>query len=279
MKIVLRDVPPLTFRAVCLLLGGVGVLLLARVAGQSLTVPRSDWRHLMRLALCNTLGWNIFVIYGVALLPSGRAALLGYTMPLWSVLLAVGLLHERLTAPRAAALLLGMGGVSVLISGDVTRLGGALTGVVLMLAAAFLWGLGVVLLKRFAVPIPTVTLTGWTMLLAGIPIAAAAVALEHGEWRALGLSPALGVLYNIFVAFMFCYWAWNRIVLMVPVAVSSLSSLVTPVIGVLSGVWLLNERLTWREVVAAGLILGAIALVQRAPAPGQAGERADAPVV
>ncbi len=279
MKIVLRDVPPLTFRAVCLLLGGVGVLLIARVAGQSLTVPRSYWRHLMLLALCNTLGWNVFVVYGVALLPSGRAALLGYTMPLWSVLLAVGLLHERLTPPRAAALLLGMGGVGVLISGEVTRLGGALTGVALMLAAAFLWGLGVVLLKRFAVPIPTVTLTGWTMLLAGIPIAVAAVALEHGEWRALGLAPALGVLYNIFVAFMFCYWAWNRIVLMVPVAVSSLSSLVTPVIGVLSGVWLLNERLTWREVVAAGLILGAIALVLRTPAPGRAGERADAPVV
>jgi drug/metabolite transporter (DMT)-like permease len=59
---------------------------------------------------------------------------------------------------------------------------------------------------------------------------------------------------------MLCYWAWNRLVLMVPVAVSSVSSLATPVVGVLSGMWILGEPLTWRELAAGVFILGALAL-------------------
>src|SRR5690606_41189020 len=65
--------------------------------------------------------------------------------------------------------------------------------------------------------IPTVSLTGWLMFIGSLPFLVAAVALEHGQWRPIGPWPAFGVLYNIFVGFMFCYWAWNRIVLMVPV--------------------------------------------------------------
>ncbi|MFL6713363.1 MAG: DMT family transporter [Sulfurifustis sp.] len=278
MKIVLADVPPLTFRGVCLLTGGVGILAIARAAGHSITIPRASWPQLLVLCAFNIVGWNVFVIYGIALLPAGRAALLGYTMPLWSVPLSVWLLDEDLTPRRIFALVLGIAGVVALMGADFARFGTAITGVTLLLAAAFSWGLGIVLLKRFAPPLPTVSLTGWLMLIGGIPIALAAVLLEHDAWRAVSLYPALGVLYNVVVAFMFCYWAWNRIVLMVPVAVSSLSSLVTPVIGVLSGMWLLNERLSWHEVAAAGLILCAIMLVLRAPETRPAAASTDAPL-
>jgi drug/metabolite transporter (DMT)-like permease len=64
---------------------------------------------------------------------------------------------------------------------------------------------------------------------------------------------------------MFCYWAWNRIVLMVPVAVASLASLVTPMVGVLSGIALLDETLSWHEAVAAAFILSSLWLVLRGP--------------
>jgi drug/metabolite transporter (DMT)-like permease len=279
MKIVLSEVPPLTFRAVCLLAGGIGVLLLARLAGQSLIVPRRYWKHLLALTACNIIGWNVFVVYGVALLPSGRAALLGYTMPLWSMSLSVWLLDERITLPRAMALVLGMVGVFVLMSTDLTKFGDVFSGVACMLAAAFFWGLGTILLKRFTLPLPTVSLTGWMLVCGGVPIALAALVFEHNAWRPIGFYPALGVLYNVLVAFMLCYWAWNRIVLMVPVAVASLASLVTPVVGVLSGVLLLHEQLSWHEVVAAGLILGAIWLVLREPSAASARGPSNVPLV
>jgi drug/metabolite transporter (DMT)-like permease len=265
MKIVLRDVPPLSFRGLCLLAGGVGVLALARVVGQPLSLRSAQLPRLLLLTALNIVGWNVFAIYGVALLPSGRAALLGYTMPLWSMLFSVWLLHDRLSARGMVGLSLGLAGVFVLTGHDLVAMSSALAGVACMLAAAFAWGLGMVLLKRFAVPMPTLVLTGWMMLLGGVPITLAAVALEHDAWRPLGVAASLGMLYNAVVAFMFCYWAWNRIVLMVPVAVSSLSSLVTPVVGVLSGMAMLGETLGWQEVIAAALILGAIRLVLLTP--------------
>jgi drug/metabolite transporter (DMT)-like permease len=261
MKIVLRDVPPLTFRGSCLLLGGLGVMLIGRLDGQSWRIPPGAFGKLVLLAATNMVGWNVLMIYGVGLMPSGRAALLGYTMPLWSVAFSVWLLGERLNLRRAVGLALGLAGVAALMGSYRDQLGAAPLGVLCMLGAAMSWGLGVVLLKRFALKMPTTMLTGWAMLIGAAPVLAAALALEAGEWRAVGLGPGLGFVYNVLVAFMFCYWAWNRIVLMVPVAVSSLSSLITPVIGVLGGMWLLGEQPGWNELLGAALILGALATV------------------
>lgn len=261
MKVVLAEVPPLYFRGFCLVAGGLGVLAITRVGGGSIAVPAGAWGRLALLSLCNILGWNVLAIYGVSLLPSGRAALLGYTMPLWSVLLSVWLLGESLTARRLISLLLGLAGVGVLLGGSLEGMRQAPLGVACMVGAAWSWALGVVLLKRLPVRLSTSALTGWTMILGGLPMLAAALPLETGRLVWPSFWPAFGILYNILVAFMFCYWAWNRIVLMVPVSVSSISSLATPCIGVLGGMLILGERPGWEEGVAALLILAAVGTV------------------
>lgn len=266
-KIVLSEIAPLTFRTACLLGGGGGLLLLARLAGQPVGVPVRHWSRLFALSATSIIGWNLFVVYGIARLPSGRAALLAYTMPLWGTLFSVWLLGDRLTARRALSLVLGMAGVATLLAPDLAGMTSAVLGVVLMLAAAISWALSIVLLKRFALPIPTSVLTAWTLIIGGVPIAGAAIVLEHDRWHPVTARAGLALTYSVVIAFMFCYWAWNRLVLMVPVAVSSISSLVTPVVGVLGGIWLLGEPLTWREVTAGACILGALALVLGARGP------------
>jgi drug/metabolite transporter (DMT)-like permease len=265
-KHAVAEIPPLTFRAIALLGGSAGVFALARLAGQSLYLAPELRGRVLALAATNTVGWNVLTIYAIPLLPSGRAALLGYTMPLWSTVLSVWLLGERPTLGRIASLVLGMSGVFVLLGAELGDMTNAVTGVALMLGAAVSWALGLVLLKRFALPLPTAALTGWMLVLGGVPIAAGAVALEHDLWHPVSTSATLSMLYSVVIALMFSSWAWNRVVLMVPVAVSSVSSLATPVVGVLSGMWLLDEPLTWREVAAGAFILGAIALALL-PAP------------
>ena len=261
MKIVLSEIPPLTFRSACLLLGGLGLLVVAHLSRLNLGVPRGQWRRLVTLSFFNVLGWNVFAVYGVLLLPSGRAALLGYTMPLWGTLLSVWLLGERLTPSRLLALLLGVAGIVALMGGSIEGMLRAPLGVACMLAAAWSWALGIVLMKRRPVDIPTTVLTGWMLFISGVPITAAALLLETERLAVPSFWPLFGLIYNIVIAFMFCYWAWNRIVLMVPVAVSSLSSLTTPLIGVLGGIIFLGEPLGWDEMVAALLIVSAVATV------------------
>jgi len=261
MKVVLSEVPPLYFRSVCLMLGGVGMLALSRVCGIPLKVPAGQWGRVWWLSMFNVAGWNAAIVLGVSLLPSGRAALLGYTMPLWSVILSVCFLGERLTFRAVLGVLLGLAGIVVLLGGSVEGMMQAPLGVACMIVGAWSWAIGVVLFKRLPVTMPTSSLTGWTMLIGGIPMLFFAIPLETSRLIMPSFWPMFGMAYNIFVAFMFCYWAWNRIVLMVPVSVSSLSSLATPLIGVLGGVVFLGEPLGWREITASLLILAAVGSV------------------
>ena len=261
MKVVITEIPRWIFRGDSILLASVGLFGVAWLSGQSLKVPAGRWPQLLAMASCNIVGWNMFAIYGVSLLPSGRAAILGYTMPIWSALLSAWFLNEPLTRRRLIGLALGMSGMGLLIGAEFEHLGRAPIGVILMLVAAIFWAGGLVIYKRDPPPMPITSLTAWQALLGGIPIALAGHALESVEWGRVGFWPMFGFWYNVFIGLLFCYWAWNKLVQMVPAAVSSLGSLIVPVVGVFSGMVFLNEAPRWQDFAALVLVMTAIATV------------------
>ena len=261
MKVVITEIPRWIFRGDSILLASVGLFGIAWFSGQSLRVPTGRWPQLFAMASCNIVGWNMFAIYGVSLLPSGRAAILGYTMPIWSALLSAWFLNEPLTRRRLIGLALGMGGMALLIGAEFENLGRAPTGVMLMLVAAIFWAGGLVIYKRNPLPMPITSLTAWQALLGGIPIALAGHMLESVEWGRVSFWPMFGFWYNVFIGLLFCYWAWNKLVQMVPAAVSSLGSLIVPVVGVFSGMVFLNETPRWQDFAALVLVMTAIATV------------------
>jgi drug/metabolite transporter (DMT)-like permease len=133
----------------------------------------------------------------------------------------------------------------------------------MILGAAIAWGLGTVLLRRWAPPLPHVALTGWMMLLGWIPLAVTAPLLDPYFRSLAGMSGIawFAVLYNIFISGAIANWAWFSLARTLPVAVSSLSSLPVPVIGVLSGMVLLGERPGVSEFIALALVLASVACV------------------
>ncbi len=258
MKVVITEIPRWIFRGDSILLASLGLFAIALISGQSLKVPKGRWRQLLAMAGCNIVGWNMFAIYGVSLLPSGRAAILGYTMPIWSALLSVWLLDEPLTRRRLIGLALGMGGMALLIGAEFEQLRSAPIGVMLMLCAAIFWAGGLVIYKRDPLPMPISSLTAWQALLGGIPIALSGHALESVDWGQVSFWPMFGFWYNVFIGLLFCYWAWNKLVQMVPAAVSSLGALIVPVVGVFSGMLFLDEVPRWQDFAALVLVLTAI---------------------
>ncbi len=250
MKVALTEVPPWIFRSLCLGLGS------------AVAVPRGDWPRLALLGFFNITCWNLLVAYGLTMIPSGRAAILGYTMPVLAVPLSVWLLGERLTARKLTGLALGLAGLALLLGEGLGGIGKAPLGSLLVVGAALSWALGVVLQKRFPVTLAPGPYTAWIMLLGGVPIFIGALLLE--DFRVLGqvgLWPALGVAYNVLVAFAFAHWAWIKIATAVSVTVFSLSMLLIPVVGVLSGMLFLGERPTMAEYGAALLVLCSLATV------------------
>lgn len=262
MKVAIADIAPFTFRTLCLGLGSGVLFAFLRAGGQSLAIPRAQWKRLALIAFFNITCWNILVVFGLAHLPSGRAAILAYTMPAWAIPLSVLLLGERLTARKLLGLALGMAGMALLVWDEFHRIHGAPQGALLVLGAAFTWAIGTILQKKYPVQAPVAAFTAWLMLLGGVPIYVGALLFEDFSRLAdVGLPSALGAAYNVLLAFAWAHWAWIKLATSVSVTVFSLCMLVIPVVGVFSGMLFLGERPGWPEYIALAFVLGSLATV------------------
>ncbi len=272
MKLALAEMPVWTFRSLCVGTGTAGIFAIARIGGHRLLPPRAHWPRLISVSLFNVTAWNIFIAYGLTLLPAGRSAILAYTMPLWVALLSVPLLREPLTPRRLLGLVLGISGMLLLLSDEWANVRAAPVGALLVVGAAISWAAGTVLMKRFPTDLPTISLTAWQLLLGGLPIIIGAFLLDTGRLVSLSWEASAALAYNIFIAFIICYWAWFKIVERASVTASSLGALAIPVVGVFSSMLVLGERPDWREYLALLLVLAAIATVI-VPARANAAQR------
>ena len=264
MKTALSEVPPWTFRSLCLGLGAAVLFSALRAGGQRLVLPTGQWGRLWLLAILNITSWNMLVAFGVGMIESGRAAILAYTMPVWAVPLSVWLLGEHITRRKLVGLGLGLGGLVLLLGESLFSLGAAPVGSLLVLGAAVSWALGTVLQKRIPINLPVGPYTAWIMLLGGTPIFIGALLFEDfSDLREVSVIAWLGTAYNIVIAFAFAHWAWIKIATSVPVSVFSISMLLIPVVGVVSGMLFLGERPTAAEYAALALVLAALLTVLR----------------
>jgi drug/metabolite transporter (DMT)-like permease len=267
-KIVLVVVPPFTFRTICLAIGGGGLLLLAWRAGQPLSVPRGERAALVAVAFLNITCWHMFSAYGIAFMNPGRAAIIAFTMPLWAMLLGAALGSERVTGPRVVALALGMGGLAALMAPEFERAGGVPLGGVLMLGSAISWAAGTLLMKRRRWSLPVAAMSGWQLLIGGIPTLAGALLFDH--WPDFGrfdLGGWMALAYTVTIPMIYCYWAWFRVVPMAPATVTGIGTMMVPVVGVFTTALVLGEPAGFPEFLALGLILPALAIVVLGPAP------------
>jgi drug/metabolite transporter (DMT)-like permease len=269
LKLGVTELAPLTFRAATLPFAAIGLLLAARLSGDSIRIPREHWGKVLALALFNIAAWNGLILFGVQQMPAGRSAILAYTMPVWTVLFGMALLHEPLSRRKIIGLVLGMLGMAVLLGEDVRHITRSPMGTLFILAAAISWAFGTVLLRRWKPPLPQNTLTGWMMLIGWLPIAVCVPLFDEHPISSLAHMSGtawFAVLYNIFLAGTVAHWAWFTMARTLPVAVSSLSSLPVPVVGVLSGILFLGERPGPSEYVALALVLASLSAVLFAPA-------------
>lgn len=261
MKMTLAEMPVWTFRGLCVAAGALGLFAIARADGQSLRVPRNQWGILAVIAFFNVGVWNILIGYGLGMLPAGRSAILAYSMPIWAAILSVWLLDEKFTRRRLLGLALGMAGMAFLLGGEFSILRTSPLGAMLVLGAAMGWAVGTVLMRRYPISIGTAALTAWQLLIGGLPIMVGALFLDWGRWHPIGTAATIGLVYNMTFVFIFCYWAWFKIAAAAPPGVSSLSTLMIPVVGVFSGIWLLGESPEWQEYVALALVIASLATV------------------
>ena len=261
MKLGVRDFPPLSFRALSMWLGLpllAAVLLVLKVP---FAVPRRNWPELLWLSATNMFVWHACIILALQHLSSGRAAILGYTMPIFSAV--IGALVFNAVLPRrgwlgvsAAAL-----GVALLLWHELTHLAGRPLGVALALAAAATWALGTQLLRRTAIAQHTLTLSFWMTVLTTALMTLLATLFERDRWTAPPAATWGSIVYNAVLIFGFAQAAWFSLARSLPPVASTLSVMFIPILGVFSGALWLGEPVHWQDWAAVGLMVVAIGSV------------------
>jgi drug/metabolite transporter (DMT)-like permease len=252
----------LTLRCLVQMLGACTMLVQAVALRRRLAVEREAWPDLIVAALLNMTVLPIAFTIGVYLLGPGRTSVLVYTMPIWASLFARIVLGERLTVTRGVALAFGAGAVAALMSQKLPELRNAPLGGVLTLLAAMSYGLGTVWLKRRVWRADAAVVVFWQLVIGTVPIMV--------TWLVLHSPPALVQpgdrqwLAAIFLGVAgngIAYFAWFRVIELLPAGAAGIGALITPCIAVISSVWLAGERLHPHDVAAIAMIGAALLLV------------------
>jgi len=261
MKLGVSHVPALSFRAVTVLLGLPVLAAVLLVLKVPFRVPRHDWGELLWLSLTNMVVWNICMILALRTLSSGRAAILAYTMPIFSALIGALLFK----APLAARGWLGVGaaalGVALLLWHEVSVLAGRPLGVALALFSAAVWALGTQLMRRSRIEAHTLTLSFWMTVASGAVATVLALTFERGQWQQPPPAAWGAIAYNALLIFGFSQAAWLSLARGLPPIASTLSVMFIPVLGVFAGALWLGEVLHWQDWAAVVLMVVAIASV------------------
>jgi drug/metabolite transporter (DMT)-like permease len=262
-KLGLRDLPPLTFAGIRFALAAMVLGVIIALRRVRLPWAARDWRLLAYTGFLTITINYALVFWGEQYIPSGLAALLSATVPLFGLPLAHRYLAaEPMTWRKVAGVLLGMLGIAIIFSGEF-GIGGpwALWASVGIIGAALATAHAGVLVKARGTHIEPVVLAGVQMAGGCIPLLVGGIALEGNpfgfHWTPLAFaSLAYLTILGSVVAFLMYYWLIRRIevtgVLMIP--------LVTPFVAVLIGVLFAREPVGLHTVVGGGAIIAGVAL-------------------
>jgi drug/metabolite transporter (DMT)-like permease len=265
-RIGLEGVPPFTGVSLRFALAGTVLLALARPLGARLGRGRHEkalWVVNGLLSFCLSYA---AVYWSEQYIPSGLAAVLFATYPLFVAALAHVLLPgERLAPIAVAGMALGFAGVAVIFSDDLALLGGETvrTAALVMLVSPVVSAAASVVVKRWGGDVHPLSLAAVPMLIAGVVMGAVALLLEQHrplvfDARSVGALLYLALLGSA-VTFTIYYWLLAR----VKATEVALMSYLIPIVAVAVGALLFDEPLRPRLLAGSALVLAGVVLVSR----------------
>ena len=263
-KYIVSEWPPLPARGLAGIVGGTTLALYAMARGQSLAVPRDQWLRLAVSAFLNVTVW--MGVMGIALLwlPASEAAVVAFTMPVWTALLAWPLLGERLVMLRVIALVLAFSGLLILFAGDGVNASLAKwPGIVLAFSGAIAFALGTIFLKRYPMRMPSASSAAWQLALGCLPVAIIGFAVQQPSFASFSTTGWACMAYMTFAGLGLAYVCWFAAVELLPASVAAIGIMLVPVIGVVASAVALGEPLGIVQLAALMLTLGGVAIAAR----------------
>jgi drug/metabolite transporter (DMT)-like permease len=231
-------------------------------------VTAGDAAALAFLGLLGVALFSFCLTAGVKMSTASSASLLTNSQPIFTTLLAPLIIDEKITPRRLAGALLGLAGVTLIVTGG--RLGAGLLrqeyflGNLVLTSGAVAISIQTIFLKRFVIRFGGFLPTFFTVL-AGSLFLGAAVLATSGFRQLPTLSPA-GWLLAVYIGLAgtaLVYPLFNAALRGYGVVRSVGYKLLIPVFGILLSFLLLAERPTWPILVGAVVVIAAVLLIQR----------------
>ncbi|MFZ5856204.1 MAG: EamA family transporter [Chloroflexota bacterium] len=267
-RFAVESIPPFFHAGIRFLVSGLILVIWQRAAGVSLPT-RKQWISLAVIGNLLLLGGNGLVAWAEQTIPSGIAALMIGSIPMFLVVTEAfrpgGVKPNRWTF---LGLLIGFIGIFILI-GPAELTGGSRLnsmGIGALLLACVFWSLGSVYSKHADLPKSSLMSTGGQMLMGSIGLFLVSVGSgELGGWEVslVTAKSAWGLIYLIFIGSLVGFVSYGWLLQNAPISLVATYAYVNPIVAVLLGNWLADESLEPRIWLAAAIIVGSVMFINR----------------
>lgn len=272
-RFAVESLPPFLMASARFVFAGAILYAWRRASGDA-APSKVEWRSAAIVGLLLLAGGNGGVVWAEQRVVSGVAALLVGTTPLWMVLIDALRPGGQWPGWRAiAGVLMGFGGIAILVGPSEFAGNGSkidLIGIAALIVAAFLWSMGSIYSRAAKLPSSPLLGTGMEMLMGGAGLLV--LGTLTGEWGHLHLAAVsarslLGVAYLIVFGSWVGFTAYTWLLRVAPTPLVSTYAYVNPVVALVLGFLLANERLSSNVLIAAAVILGAVVMVKTVSSP------------
>lgn len=273
-RITVETLPPLLAAGLRFTVaGGAMYLFLLVTRGRSRTrVTRAEVTGAALIGGLLVLGGNGLVMVAEQEVPSGLAALIIASTPLWIVLFRF-VVRDAVPAGTLAGVAVGFAGVALLVLPGNGAAGAGVLPILVVVAAAFFWAVGSFITKTTSLPSDPLTSTAVQMLLGGV--ITGAVGAAAGEVRGLDVSSfsaasVWALVYLVAAGSLLAFTAYTWLLQNAPITKVSTYAYVNPVIAVFLGWLILSEPVTAIIALAAAVIVASVAfIVRKEPGPAR----------
>lgn len=262
----LTEIDPLSFNGLRFVFAAAIIWIALLWKKQPFSIPKKDWLPLLGMGLLGNLVYQGLFIIGIDYTFSANAAVMLGTIPIWVALFSHFFNLERMNAFKTVAVLFAFSGIVFIISGGSNgfSLGSdTFIGDVIIILSAIVWGGFTILSKPFLnrytpIQFSTIMLTiGCVVLfLIGLPN------MTTIDWTSVSYAAYGGVIYSGLLSIGAAYIIWNYGLQTVGAVRTATYQNLVPVMGLVFGIVLLNEQLTFLQYFGSALVIAGIVLAR-----------------
>ena len=257
-KIAVTELPPFFLASMRFIAAGLLIMLISKILKFQLAITKKQFMNSLIAGFLFLVYGNGVFVWALKYVDSGFAALLASTQPLFVLLLMRLIDRKPMQKKSIIGVLLGLIGMYLLVSQqEITSSEGTVLGVFMIFTCVFSWSYGSVFVSKADLPKNFFVSTGYQMLIAGFMLLIGSITFKETWVSPLNWSTEvqLSMLFLVSFGGIAVFTAFNYLLKNVSTEKVATSAYINPIIAMLLGWYILDERLSLQSIIASVVLL------------------------